>query len=174
MKNSILCPICAMGNLTHKQENEELCYKSKKKIIPLSYYICSHCGIEQSGRHELRDNKRAMNKFKKEVDGLLTGDEVKGIRENLGISQAEASKVFGGGPVAFSKYESDDVIQSEAMDKLIRISNKHESVFVELCRAAGLNKHKPLIETTIRTSGLVDQLVKGEWISVVKKTVFSS
>jgi HTH-type transcriptional regulator/antitoxin MqsA len=61
-----------------------------------------------------------MVAFKKEVDGLLTGAQVRALRERLGINQSEAAKIFGGGLVAFSKYESDDVSQSEAMDKLLR------------------------------------------------------
>lgn len=81
-----------------------------------------------------------MVAFKKEVDGLLTGAEVHALREKLGLSQAEAAQVFGGGPVAFSKYENDDVAQSEAMDKLLRLAAELPGVFELLSRRAGLER----------------------------------
>ena len=65
-----------------------------------------------------------MIEFRKKVDGLLTGSQVRSIRKSLGLNQAEAARVFGGGPVAFSKYENDDVTQSEAMDKLLRLASR--------------------------------------------------
>jgi HTH-type transcriptional regulator/antitoxin MqsA len=52
----------------------------------------------------------------------LTGEEVRALRVQLDLTQAEAARVFGGGQVAFSKYENDDVVQSEAMDKLLRVA----------------------------------------------------
>ena len=74
--------------------------------------------------HQARDNKRRMVAFKKSVDGLLTGAEVRALRERLGLKQSDAARVFGGGVVAFSKYENDDVTQSEAMDKLMRLADR--------------------------------------------------
>ncbi len=47
------------------------------------------------------------------------------LRHQLELTQKAANEVFGGGPVAFSKYEADDVIQSESMDKLLRLISAH-------------------------------------------------
>ena len=89
-------------------------------------------GSEQSDAVQLRTNKRAIVAFKKQVDGLLTGAQVRAIRERLDINQAKAARIFGGGPVAFSKYESDDVAQSEAMDKLLRLAVELPAAFNQL------------------------------------------
>jgi HTH-type transcriptional regulator/antitoxin MqsA len=88
---------------------------------------------------DLRVHKRAVQAFKKEVEGLLTGQEVKALREVLGLTQADAARMFGGGPVAFSKYESDDVMQSEAMDKLLRVAAHIPSAVNFLHDLAGLS-----------------------------------
>jgi HTH-type transcriptional regulator/antitoxin MqsA len=40
--------------------------------------------------------------------------------------------LFGGDPVAFSKYEADDVTQSDAMDKLLRVVSFVPAVFAYL------------------------------------------
>jgi len=79
-----------------------------------------------------------MVAFKKRVDGLLTGAEVRRPRRQLNLSQEEAARVFGGGPVAFSKYEADDVAQSAAMDKLLRLAADVPGAAARLFRQAGI------------------------------------
>lgn len=138
MKNNDLCPICGEGKLSMRSEMDEVVYKGVKKYVTANYCICNHCHVEQAGASELKANKRIMNEFKKEVDGLLTGREVLAIRTSLGITQDQASQVFGGGPNAFTKYENDDVAQSEAMDKIIRMAFRFPQVFSELCTLAGV------------------------------------
>ena len=47
--------------------------------------------------------------------------EVRAIREGLGLSQAEAGELLGGGPRAFTKYESGAVKPSVAIVTLLRL-----------------------------------------------------
>ena len=81
---------------------------------------------------------REYEMLKKAVDGLLTSTEILEARENLGLTQEQASLVFGGGRNAFSKYERAEVSQSSSMDKLIRMCLKHPNVFRELLTEAGI------------------------------------
>ncbi len=135
-----LCPICGAGHLQPQVGKSPVEYKGQATELDLHFSVCDACGSEQSDAAQLRDNKRAMVAFKKQVDGLLTGAEVRALREKLGLSQADAAKVFGGGPVAFSKYESDDVAQSEAMDKLLRLAAEDTTIFDALARKAGVGQ----------------------------------
>ncbi|RME36664.1 MAG: type II toxin-antitoxin system MqsA family antitoxin [Deltaproteobacteria bacterium] len=131
------CPICGEGRLREQVGTNRVAYRDQSTELELHYSVCDSCGSEQSDAAQLRANKRAMVAFKKKVDGLLSGEEVRRIRERLGLSQAEAARVFGGGPVAFSKYESNDVAQSEAMDKLLRLAAEVPEAFCYLRRMAG-------------------------------------
>lgn len=133
-----ICPICDEGLLHEQVGKNSVDYKGHTAELDLHYSVCDACGSEQSGATQLSANKRAMMAFKKRVDGLLSGREIRALRERLGISQAEAAKIFGGGPVAFSKYESDDVAQSEAMDKLLRLVAIVPDALDYLRRKAGL------------------------------------
>ncbi|MET0008712.1 MAG: type II toxin-antitoxin system MqsA family antitoxin [Candidatus Thiodiazotropha sp. 6PLUC9] len=133
-----LCPICGEGKLHPEVGKNPVEYKGQTTELDLHYSLCDACGSEQADAAQTRINKRLMVAFKKRVDGLLTGAEVRALREKLCLSQAEAAQVFGGGPVAFSKYESDDVAQSEAMDKLLRLAAELPPAFGLLCRRAGL------------------------------------
>ena len=135
----VACPICGEGTLILHVEDDTVEYKGITRAIPSQYKVCTACGSEQADMDDLRVNKRAMQAFKKEVEGLLTGQEVKALREVLGLTQADAARMFGGGPVAFSKYESDDVMQSEAMDKLLRVAAHIPSAVNFLHDLAGLS-----------------------------------
>ncbi len=135
---SNVCPVCGEGGLQPQVGKNPVEYKGVNKEINLHYSVCDACGSEQSAAVQLRQNKRAMVAFKKQVDGLLSGAEVRVLRQQLGLSQAEAAQVFGGGPVAFSKYESDDVAQSEAMDKLLCLADEVPVAFELLLRRAGI------------------------------------
>lgn len=134
-----ICPICGEGQLHDRVIMEDTEYHGQKGQTPLHFWACDTCGSEQADAEQTRKNKRAMIAFRKKVDGLFTGAEVRALRERLGITQADASKVFGGGPVAFSKYESDDVSQSEAMDKLLRLAAEVPLAFEKLLRDAGFS-----------------------------------
>lgn len=133
-----LCPICGEGNLHSRVGKSSVGYKGQSTELDFQYSVCDTCGSEQSNAIQLRENKRAMVAFKKRVDGLLSGSEIHRLREKWRLSQADAAKVFGGGPVAFSKYETDDVVQSEAMDKLLRLAAELPTALEHLSRRAGI------------------------------------
>lgn len=136
-----LCPICGEGNLQPQVGKNPVEYKGQTTELDLHFSLCDACGSEQANAAQLRDNKRQMVAFKKQVDCLLTGSEVRALREKLGLSQAEAAQAFGGGPVAFSKYESDDIAQSTSMDRLLRVANANPSTFRWLASYAGIEVH---------------------------------
>lgn len=136
MKESI-CPICEEGRLIAKVEMDAAEYRGVNRELPLHFSECDTCESETATAEQTRDNKRGMIAFKKEVDGFLTGNEIVALRNRLGVTQAQAAKMYGGGPVAFSKYEKDDVTQSESMDKLLRVVDKFPMVAAWLAKEFG-------------------------------------
>lgn len=123
MKNSpCICPICEENQLFEKYDLVSQTYNGKEKDIPIFYSECACCGSETIAQEQAKKNKREMIKFKREVDNLLNHKEIREIRKGLGLSIEEAGKLFGGGPVAFSKYENNDLIQSLPMDAALRLA----------------------------------------------------
>lgn len=51
----------------------------------------------------------------------LTPDDIRRIRETLGLSQAEAGELLGGGPRAFTKYENGTIKPAAAVSNLLRL-----------------------------------------------------
>lgn len=132
MDNKTLCPLCGEGHITPRTEDTVTEYRGHKGTVTLHYAECDVCGSEITGDADGRLNKRAVMRFRKQVDGLLTGEEIRAIRDQYGLTQAQAAKLFGGGPVAFSKYENDDVSHSDAMDNLLKLVRRSEEAFWEL------------------------------------------
>lgn len=115
------CPACGEGRLEAVESTQQVEHAGIQGVIPLHYAVCDMCGSEVAEAPEARANKRAMTAFRKRAEGLLTGAEMREARCTLGLTQAQAAELFGGGKVGFSRYENDEVSQSEAMDNLVRI-----------------------------------------------------
>lgn len=138
MNEKALCPICGAGHVTGHVDELETEYKGERALVSSHYLLCDACGSDFAGADEMRANKRAVLAFRKHVDGLLTGSEITALRSRYGLNQKQAARLFGGGPVAFSKYENDDVAHSEAMDKLLRLVLRSEAAFWELAEQEGM------------------------------------
>ena len=115
------CPACGEGRLHVRESTQQVEHAGVKGTIPLYYAVCDVCGSEVAEAGEARVNKRAMIAFRKHAEGLLTGREMREARSALHLTQSQAAQLFGGGKVAFSRYENDDIAQSEAMGSLIRV-----------------------------------------------------
>lgn len=138
MENQALCAICGEGHVTAQTRAVETEYKGTRALLPMHYQLCDTCTSDYVGMAESKLNKRIVMAFRKQVDGLLTGDEIAALRKQYKLKQAQAAQLFGGGPVAFSKYENDDVAQSEAMDTLLRLVRRSPEVFWALVEEKGL------------------------------------
>ncbi|MES2943627.1 MAG: type II toxin-antitoxin system MqsA family antitoxin [Pseudomonadota bacterium] len=132
MNTEELCPICGEGHVTAEIQELESEYKGQKAMLPLHFRQCKICTSDFAGAPETRLNRRALMAFRKHVDGLLSGAEITALRKQYHMTQGQAARLFGGGQVAFSKYENDDVAQSESMDTLLRLVRRSAHVFWQL------------------------------------------
>ena len=62
----------------------------------------------------------------------LDPDQIRTIREGLGLSQREAGSVLGGGPDAFPKYESGAVVPCAALVNLLLVLRENPAAFSTL------------------------------------------
>jgi HTH-type transcriptional regulator/antitoxin MqsA len=143
---SLLCPACGEGTLSLKIESHTVEHAGQRGEVPLRISTCNACGSELATAEDALANKRAMIAFQKQAEGLLTGEAVRQWRKQYGLSQQQAAVLLGGGKVGFSRYENDDIIQSTAMDNLLRLCQQDPSVLVRLARIRQLE----LSENTLR------------------------
>ena len=126
------CVMCSSAELVAKSEIESIRYKSNVLQVLMEFTVCQSCGYEFVATEQIKSNDQAVTGAKRRADGLLTPAEIRAAREALGVTQARAAELFGGGRNAFSKYERGEVAQSEAMDKLIRLCLAHPYFMEEL------------------------------------------
>ena len=73
--------------------------------------------------HELTDEEWAR---------AAAAAELRAIRKRLGLKQAEAGKLFGGGTSAFSEYERGKTQPHKSTVLLLRLLDKHPELLKEL------------------------------------------
>ena len=128
-----LCPVCEVGKLSPIEYSDTFQHKGADLCVEgLEGYLCQACGADPIFEEQIRRNHRRVIDAKRAADGLLTGSEIRLLRERLDLTQKKASKLFGGGDNAFSKYERGDVTQSVAMDRLLRIVDRYPFLLGEL------------------------------------------
>lgn len=138
MKLSMRCPICDAGELIVSESKRAVEIEGSSLEIPVRSHACNACGMVQATDEDARANARAMRKATKEARRQLTGIEVRQIRQRLCITQEQSARIFGGGPVAFSKYENDEIVQSESMDRLIWLVGQFPWLIGSLAERAGV------------------------------------
>lgn len=145
MKNMRTCPICDQGVLQTRTYGRDMQHKGVDiSVEGLQYDNCPDCGAEMTSPEQLDQNAKIIREAfiaerarVKREQNLLTGAEIRSIREHLSVTQKQASKIFGGGPTAFSKYEAEDVVQSAGMDKLLRLAAEVPAAAEWLLERAG-------------------------------------
>lgn len=114
------CFRCGKGNMTpqHTEMRSEI--RGEAVLVSTEAMVCSKCGFqtltdEQSAEYTLRSADRY-----RESKGLLTGKELKAIRERLGMNQLAFASFLKVGVASVKRWELG-LIQDQAMDELIRL-----------------------------------------------------
>jgi HTH-type transcriptional regulator/antitoxin MqsA len=129
-KSPHLCLKCGGSDVQVEHFGDSIDFKGLElEVHGLAHTRCRECGHVWSTDGQEHDNlARIREAFAVERDrirsrdGLLTGEEIEGVLRDLGLSRAQASSLFGGGPNAFSKYISGEVLQSFPMNQLLRLT----------------------------------------------------
>ncbi len=149
-KQGDTCPICGSGPLKATKNKEDLEYKGHILSLELTSYSCDVCHESFFDNEEMKANQKTVKDFHRSVDGLLTSDEIKKIRQKYGLSQREFARILGVGEKSFTKYELGLVGQSRGMDNLLRIIDEiPESLTLLKRRMVAKEKDRERIVTTI-------------------------
>lgn len=119
---NMTCPICehaALSACTYVHEVD--CEGVKLQVPGIEHMVCASCGADPVLPAQAKRNQQRVADARREYMGLLTGEQIRAVREKLGLSQPQAAELFGGGANAFSKYERGETLQSIPMDRLLRL-----------------------------------------------------
>jgi putative zinc finger/helix-turn-helix YgiT family protein len=138
MTTLINCPFCDGARLTEQDEIAE--FNDRKNGLQLSYYKlltkCLDCHERFEAPTQRAENGKRIADARSAARGAPTGAQIRALRKAWGLTIAEAGALFGGGEIAFAKYEKGEIVPVQSMSKLLRLAIQG---LIELEALQGLN-----------------------------------
>lgn len=144
-------PICPKtGTPMHRDVHPmTLTYKGESITFDMPGWYCHQSEESIHTGADMKVSDRMLNLLKARVEGLLDPQEIKRIRKKLHLSQEMAGLVIGGGPRAFQKYESGDLLPSQAISSaLVLLDHDPKALNILKARQRAANPAPRHIRTT--------------------------
>jgi len=101
------CPVCGTEQETEVIEKEEISNVRGDEIKVLARIrVCSVCGEELFDEELEEENIQRVYDIYRKKHGILSPEEIKGIRESYGLSQRAFAKLLGIGEASIARYET--------------------------------------------------------------------
>lgn len=98
-----------------------LTYKGESITVEMPGWYCERSEESIHDGDDMKVSDRALNRLKARVEALPEPEEIRRIRKKLGLTQAAAGELIGGGPRAFQKYETGDLLPSRAISSALAL-----------------------------------------------------
>lgn len=148
-----ICPVCETGTLAARVSDRTIRFEGHQiRIQNLHYSECPVCGEKVVLPAQSKRNEIAYADAKKAHLDLWSCGKIESFRKQWQLTQNTASKLFGGGANAFSKYERGEVIHTKAMDLLMRVFDQSEEARVLLGEFADITLPNTPAWETIRSA----------------------
>ena len=92
-----------------------LTYKGESLTFDMPGWYCDQSEESIHTGEDMKISDRKLNLLKARCERVLEPEEIRRIRKKLHLSQEQAGFLIGGGPRAFQKYESGDLLPSRAV-----------------------------------------------------------
>jgi len=111
-----------------------LTYKDQSLTFDMPGWYCDKSDESIHTGNDMKVSDRMLNLLKARSEGLLEPEQIRRIRKKLHLSQEAAGMLIGGGPRAFQKYESGDLLPSRAISSALLLLN-HDPEALSLLKA---------------------------------------
>ncbi len=126
------CLNCTHGYMRHAVKNVPYEYKGYARVVPkISGWHCPHCHEVEFDSGEGRRFAEAIKRIAADIDAREAAELVR-IRKKLKLTQLDAARITGGGPNAFSRYETGKTRPLPAVTNLFRLLDRHPELLSEL------------------------------------------
>ncbi len=114
-------PVCPQtGAPMHRDVRPmTLTYRNESITFDMPGWYCDASDESIHTGADMKLSDRMLNRLKARIEGLLEPQEIRRIRKKLGLTQEQAGHLIGGGPRAFQKYETGDVLPSRAISSAL-------------------------------------------------------
>ncbi len=134
------CPLCnRLHEVEERRRTAAARVKGEEVICEQRFFRCPDAKGDtdefETGEAASENQLNARNAYRIR-HGLLTSDEIIGIRESYGLSQVDLSRLLGWGEATISRYESK-AIQDEAYDTMLRLIKDNPLKALEFLKKNG-------------------------------------
>ncbi len=109
-----------------------LTYKEESITFDMPGWYCDESDESIHTGKDMKVSDRMLNRIKARSEGLLEPEKIRRIRKKLSLSQEAAGLLIGGGPRAFQKYESGDMLPSRAVSSALILLDRDPGALVVL------------------------------------------
>jgi len=127
------CLECDDGTLlAHGTVDKTITVDALSVVVPqISGWHCPTCGGCEFDDGEGKRYSAALVALRKQADAERAAT-LRAIRKKLGLKQAEAGRLFGGGVNAFSEYERGKTQPHKSTVLLLKLLGRHPELLKEL------------------------------------------
>lgn len=136
--NLLSCPACKNGHLHQAERIREFSPNGKSIQVTLLTTRCDQCGAEKTLASQQKENLARLAARKAHYGKLLMGEEILALRQRYGLTQQNASTIFGKGIIAFSRYENEVTCPDDSTTLLLQLAIESPSVMKSLADKAGI------------------------------------
>jgi HTH-type transcriptional regulator/antitoxin MqsA len=101
-------------------------------------YRCAVCGEEEYSLEQAVAAERRASELYREQNGFLQPDEIAALRRSWGLTQAGLEDALGVGRKTVARWEAGRVLQSRALDNLLRAIDRFPAVLTFLSERQGV------------------------------------
>lgn len=136
------CAICGENSAKEIQRLVEFEYNNTTLRFNEKTWLCECCEGEFADAAQSKHNKRAVIAAKAVAEGAPSCVALRKWRFKWGFTQAQAGLLLGVGPVAFSKYENDDLLPSAPTLRLLYLVTRSDEAVRLLADRMGIELRK--------------------------------
>lgn len=132
------CPACKKGHLHPAERVREFSPNGNNVQVTLLTTRCDQCSAEKTLASQQKENLARLAARKSHYGKLLMGEEILALRQRYGLTQQNASTLFGKGIIAFSRYENEVTYPDESTTLLLQLAIESPTVMKSLADKAGI------------------------------------
>src|SRR5947209_2958076 len=116
------CPVCGHQPLVPRLIDDTFEYGTDSECVLVHAHevpveVCENCGESYSGPTAAAVRHRAICQALR----LLTPEQIKALREQLGLTQSQFARLTGIGEATISRWERGRLVQTKALDRYLRL-----------------------------------------------------
>jgi HTH-type transcriptional regulator/antitoxin MqsA len=125
--------------MTTVRETAEIKIGNRGALVEVERSRCHDCGEIIYTPEQMDAAQTAAAEKIRQEDGLLSSSEIRSIRAQYGLTQAQLERLLGVGPKTVVRWERGTVFQSRTADELLRIISSIPAAFGYLARKNGID-----------------------------------